>query len=207
MLGCRVCGTTSREGHRFCGRCGAALGGEAARRARVTVLFADVRGASTRNDVELDVRARDEVDGLARQVLERFGGTVERSVGDAVMAVFGVPKPRDDDARRAVAAALELHREVAGAGRGARLAVGVNSGEVLVGEGGADEELVVGDAVVVAARLQQLAEPGETLVGPATAELLTDELLAGPPRRVVLRGRAGDLSVVPVEGLRQEPAG
>lgn len=206
MVGCHRCGGRSREGARFCGTCGAVLGSaRVGVRKTVTVLFADAvdvdAPAATTRDVELDAAATNAFYDLLRQVLERYGGTVERHIGDAVMAVFGVPAARDDDARRAVAAALELHEAVRKLPRDVRLGVGVNTGEVLTGDARLQEELAVGDPVVVAARLQQSAGPGETLVGPATIALVGRGLITGPTRDLSLRGREGAMPVVPVLGL------
>ncbi|HUR51650.1 MAG TPA: AAA family ATPase [Mycobacteriales bacterium] len=167
-------------------------------RKTVTVLFADVRGAEGHDDLELDVRATQAFYDLLKEVLERYGGTVERHAGDAVMAVFGVPAARDDDARRAVAAALEMHAAVGSLPGEVHVAVGINTGEVLTGDASSQEELAVGDPVVVAARLQQQAAAGETLLGPATARMLQGSLRTGPPRDVVLRGRVGTLRVHPL---------
>ena len=99
----------------------------------------------------------------ARGVLERHGGTVEKFVGDAVMAVFGIPVATEDDALRAVRAAVELRDIVHGLGLEAR--IGVNTGEVVAGEG---DTLVTGDAVNVTARLEQAAGAGEVLLGDET---------------------------------------
>lgn len=207
MIGCHRCGERSKEGARFCGRCGARLGSaRAGARKTVTVLFVDAPVGSGRDDLELDVRDATRVYEQMREVLEGYGGAVERHAGDAVMAVFGVPVARDDDARRAVAAGLELRSRLSSALPSGTLSVGVNTGEVLTGDPGADEELVVGDPVVVAARLQQLAAPGEVLVGPTTRRLLRDAVL-GEPREVVLRNRHGTTTVVPVLGLAEPSAG
>ena len=204
MIGCHRCGERSRDGARFCGSCGARLGSaRAGVRKTVTVLFADAPHRVGLDDLELDVRDSTRAYARMRAVLEAYGGTVERHAGDAVMAVFGVPVARDDDARRAVAAALELQR-LAPELPGGALSVGINTGEVLTGDPEAEEELVVGDPVVVAARLQQLAGPGEVLVGPTTRRLLRDVRL-GERREVVLRGRQGTVTVVPALELT-EPA-
>jgi class 3 adenylate cyclase len=206
LVGCHRCGAGNRAGARFCGRCGTVLGSaRAGVRKTVTVLFADARIEGAYDDVELDVRATSAFYDLLREVLERYGGTVERHAGDAVMAVFGVPAARDDDARRAVAAALELRTAVRDLEGDVTVAVGVNTGEVLTGEAGSEEELAVGDAVVVAARLQQQAAPGEILLGPATVGLLHDTVRTGASREVQLRGREGQVRVVPLLGLA-EPA-
>jgi class 3 adenylate cyclase len=167
-------------------------------RKTVTVLFADARGVDAHHDLELDVRAGQAFYDLLRKVLEQHGGTVERHAGDAVMAVFGVPAARDDDAARAAAAALELHAAVRNLQDDVRVAVGINTGEVLTGDASTQEELAVGDPVVVAARLQQQAVAGETLLGPGTVALLHGRLRGAAPREVELRGRVGRLTVVPL---------
>lgn len=201
VIECHRCGVGGRPAARFCGGCGAVLG--SARpgvRKTVTLLFADVRLPPGAGDVESGVRAAAAFyDGL-RQVLVAHGGTVERSAGDAVMAVFGVPSARDDDARRAAAAALAVRQVVADFPGSAHISVGINTGEVLTGDVAQQQELAVGDAVVVAARLQQLAGPGEVLLGPKTVRLLGTEAVLGVPRQVHLKGRAGQLCVVPLEG-------
>src|SRR5260221_4088311 len=104
---------------------------------------------------------------VSRVALERHGGTVEKFIGDAVMAVFGIPAAHEDDALRAARAAVELRREVSAIG--IELRIGVNTGEVVAEEG---ETLVTGDAVNVAARLEQNASPGEILIGEATYRLV-----------------------------------
>ncbi len=201
MGGCHRCGARSRVGARFCGACGTALGSaRTGVRKTVTVLFADLpRGAP--GDLESGVRLITAFYDILREVIEGHGGTVERHAGDAFMAVFGVPLARDDDARRAAAAALALQRVMSWLPDSPPLAVGVNTGEVLAGDGSADQELAVGDAVVVAARLQQLAGPREVLLGPATTRLLGAGARLGDVREVSLRGRVGHLPVRPLLGL------
>ena len=144
----------------------------------------------------------------ARAVLERHGGTVEKFIGDAVMAVFGIPVIHEDDALRAVRAALELQAGVrainAEIAVPAALAVriGINTGEVVTGVG-AGETLVTGDTVNTAARLEQAARPGEILIGPDTHDLVRDavEVEAMPP--LALKGKAvpiGSFRVISVVG-------
>ena len=96
--------------------------------------------------------------------MARHGGTVEKVIGDALVAVFGVPVVREDDALRAVRAALEMRDAVLAAGE-IEARIGVNTGDVLTRDATLGESLVVGDAVNVAARLEQAAGPGEVLVG------------------------------------------
>jgi class 3 adenylate cyclase len=137
-------------------------------RKTVTVVFADVVGSTSfaeRRDPEVSRRILDDWYADARALLERHGGLVEKFIGDAVMAVFGVPVAREDDALRAVRAASELQQLEAPL----LLRIGVNTGEVAVGNG---ETLVTGDAVNVAARLEQLGAPGDVLIGDTTAHLV-----------------------------------
>ena len=203
MVGCHRCGRRSPTGARFCGACGAVLGSaRAGVRKTVTVLFADASAlVSADGDVESGVRAAAAFYDCLRHVLEEHGGTVERHAADAVMAVFGVPTARDDDARRAAAAALALQQAVHSLPEMPGVSVGVNTGEVLTGDGTSTQELAVGDAVVVAARLQQLAQPGEVLLGSSTVRLLGRGARYGPTRDVTLRGRVGNVTVAPLLGL------
>jgi class 3 adenylate cyclase/tetratricopeptide (TPR) repeat protein len=149
-------------------------------RKTVTVLFADVADSTAlgeRLDAESVRSALSRWFELARAAVERHGGTVEKFVGDAVMAIFGVPRLHEDDALRAVRAADEMRRALARLNaelvreRGVELAVriGVNTGEVVAGDGGGT--LVTGDAVNVAKRLEETAEPGEVVVGDETRQL------------------------------------
>jgi class 3 adenylate cyclase/tetratricopeptide (TPR) repeat protein len=200
MIGCHRCGGRSRAGARFCGACGAALGSaRAGVRKTVTVLFAHAAELSGGHDLESRVRLASAYHDAVKDVITAHGGTVERSAGDAIMAVFGVPTARDDDARRAADAALALQAaELPG---GPSLAIGINTGEVLAGTADGEQELAVGDAVVVAARLQQRAAPGEILLGPATLAMLGSQAQVGPERNVALKGRSGELTVAPLLGL------
>jgi class 3 adenylate cyclase/tetratricopeptide (TPR) repeat protein len=189
---------------RHCGYCGAALGqGSPARETRktVTILFTDVTGSTALGE-HLDPESLRAVMGRyfasMREVIERHGGTVEKYIGDAVMAVFGVPLVHDEDALRAVRAAAEM-REALGrlnvgllAERGITLQArsGINTGSVVVGTGGPGEAIVVGDAVNVAARLQTAAAPGEIVIGGATHALVRDAVEVGPAESLELKGKA-----------------
>src|SRR5215469_7673547 len=141
----------------------------------VTILFADVTGSTALGETldPEDVRAlMGRYYQHARQVIADHSGTLEKFIGDAVMAVFGLPQAHGNDAERALAAALALRVAVAGDpvldGR-LLLRIGVNTGEVVATrDPSADDFLVTGDAVNVAARLQQAAEPGEILAGART---------------------------------------
>jgi len=178
VAACPSCGVESRDEARFCDACGAALAAEPAREARktVTVLFCDVTG-STQLGEQLDPESLRRVMAryfeVAKDVIERHGGAVEKFIGDAVMAVFGVPAVHEDDALRAVRAAAELRDALGGLnaelaesyGTRLELRTGVNTGEVVTGT---EERLATGDAVNVAARLEQAAQPGEVLLGNET---------------------------------------
>ncbi len=183
---CPSCGEGNSERARFCQACGAALAEPAARaeeRKVVSVLFVDLVGHTARSaeaDPE-DVRARlDTYHARVKREIERFGGTVEKFVGDAVMAVFGAPVAHEDDAERAVRAGLRIVEEL-----GEEVRAAVNTGEALVALGArpeAGEALVAGDVVNTAARLQGVAPAGALVVGEltrrATAAVIDYEELA-----------------------------
>ncbi|HEU4528546.1 MAG TPA: adenylate/guanylate cyclase domain-containing protein [Actinomycetota bacterium] len=156
-------------------------------RKTVSVLFADVTGSTSLGE-QLDPESLRAVMSRyfdeMRLVIERHGGTVEKFIGDAVMAVFGVPVLHEDDALRAVRAAWEMREALAGLnvelgrewGATLRIRTGVNTGEVVAGDPARSETLVSGDAVNVAARFEQAAEPGEILIGEETHRLVRDEV-------------------------------
>ena len=169
-------------------------------RKTVTVLFADVAdstGLGERLDAELVRRLLSGWFEEARAIIERHGGTVEKFIGDAVMAVFGVPRTHEDDALRAVRAADELRDSLDRANEqlerdhGFRLVarVGVNTGEVVTGDG--DGALVTGDAVNVAKRLEEAARAGEVLVGELTERLAKSAASFDPVGPVEARGKSG----------------
>jgi class 3 adenylate cyclase len=200
VAACASCGVENRDEARFCDACGAALAAEPAREARktVTVLFCDVTG-STQLGEQLDPESLRRVMAryfeVAKAVIERHGGAVEKFIGDAVMAVFGVPAVHEDDALRAVRAAAELRDALAGLnaelaesyGTRLELRTGVNTGEVVTGT---EERLATGDAVNVAARLEQAAEPGEVLLGGETLRLVKDAVEVEPVPPLALKGKA-----------------
>ncbi len=186
---CAQCGQENPDGFRFCGACGAALGETApAREVRktVTVLFADVVGSTALGESSDPEAVRTLMAHWfedARTILGRHGGTVEKFIGDAVMAVFGVPRTHEDDALRAVRAAAELQRP--------ELRIGVNTGEVVAGEG---ETIVTGDAVNVAARLEQAAGPGEVLIGMETYRLVRDAVGVEKVPALDLKGKSAPVA-------------
>jgi class 3 adenylate cyclase/tetratricopeptide (TPR) repeat protein len=199
MAACPNCGRDSAGDARFCSACGAELAAAAPAREQrkvVTVLFCDLVGSTAlgeSTDPEaLRARMRRYFEDL-RVILERHGGTVEKFVGDAVMAVFGIPVSHEDDALRAVRAAAEMRTAIAEHGLEAR--IGVNTGEVVVG--GEGETLVTGDAVNVAARLEQAAPAGAILIGDETRLLVRDAVVVEPVEALELKGKAQ-----PVEAFR-----
>jgi class 3 adenylate cyclase len=167
----------------------------------VTVLFCDLAGYTTTGD-QLDPEALRRLQSQyfdeARQALERHGGTVEKFIGDAVMAVFGIPTLHEDDALRALRAALELREAVAALGFEAR--IGVNTGEVVAGTGDA---LVTGDAVNVAARLEQAAQPGEILLGESTHALARDAIDAEPVEPIDAKGKPEPVAAFRLLGVTE----
>ncbi len=170
----------------------------------MTIVFCDLTGSTAlgdRTDPEtLRLTMRGYYDEM-RAILERHGGTVEKFVGDAVMAVFGVPVSREDDALRAVRAAWEMRTAVAELGLQAR--IGVNTGEVVAGEG---DTLVTGDAVNVAARLEQAAEAGEVLIGTETHRHVRDAATV-EPRLVTAKGKPEPIAALRIVTLDLEASG
>ena len=192
MAACPSCGVENPPEARFCMSCAAPLAVEPAREQRkvVTVLFCDLVGSTAlgeSTDPEaLRARMRRYFEDL-RTILERHGGSVEKFVGDAVMAVFGIPVSHEDDALRAVRAASEMRDAIAEHGLEAR--IGINTGEVVVG--GESETLVTGDAVNVAARLEQAAGSGEILIGSETRLLVRDAVRTDAVEPLTLKGKSG----------------
>ena len=192
MTACPSCSRENADDARFCSSCGTPLGApETARESRkvVTVLFCDLVGSTVlgeSTDPEaLRARMRRYFEDL-RAIVERHGGTVEKFIGDAVMAVFGIPTAHEDDALRAVRAASEMRSAISGHGLEAR--IGVNTGEVVVG--GESETLVTGDAVNVAARLEQAGASGEILIGAETRLLVRDAVRVEAVEPLALKGKA-----------------
>jgi class 3 adenylate cyclase/tetratricopeptide (TPR) repeat protein len=180
-------------------------------RKTVTALFADVVG-STAMGSERDPE-------LVRDVLRRFfermkaiaeshGGTVEKYIGDAIMVVFGMPRLHEDDAERAVRAALAMNAATAELAAelqlGLAIRLGVNTGEAVTGSGDTPQFLLTGDAINVGARLAASAEPGEILVGERTRSLTGEAIEYGPARHIVAKGKAEPVLAHPVIRARTE---
>jgi class 3 adenylate cyclase len=204
MLVCPSCGAENRHGARFCDACGSPLqeaGVARETRKVVTVLFCDVTGSTAlgeRIDPESLRRVMARYFETAKAIVERHGGTVEKFIGDAVMAVFGVPVVHEDDALRAVRAADELRGGLdelndeleRSYGTRLELRMGVNTGEVVTGT---EERLATGDAVNVAARLEQAAAPGEILLGEETYRLVVGAVESDALEPVPAKGKAEPL--------------
>ncbi len=197
MVVCERCGTENPDGFRFCGGCAAPLPARAASRQTrkvVTALFCDVTGSTALGE-ELDPEVLHGVMGRyfaeIRAVIERHGGTVEKFIGDAVMAVFGIPRVREDDALRAVRAAVEIRERLPAlaeeVGVALRFRTGINTGQVLAGEG---ENVAIGDAVNVAARLEEAAAPGEIVLGSETLALVRDAVTVEQLTPLALKGKS-----------------
>jgi len=201
---CGVCGEQNPVEHRFCGTCGTALSGRVKfqeSRKTVTIVFADPKpalkdGSTPSPEVLRDVMSR-YFEGMQR-VLNRHGATIEKFIGDAVMAVFGLPVRHEDDALRAVRAAADMQQALpelnAGFERewGISLGnhIGVNTGEVVAGDASLGQRLVSGDTVNVAARLEQAAGPGEVLLGDLTYRLVRGAVKVEPVEPLTLKGKA-----------------
>ncbi|MDQ3880480.1 MAG: adenylate/guanylate cyclase domain-containing protein, partial [Chloroflexota bacterium] len=177
----------------------------------VTVLFADLVGFTTlseRLDAEDVASVQDAYFAAVRETIGRYGGRLEKFIGDAAMAVFGIPRTRDDDAERAVRASLALVGAVdqlggrLGLDEGQlRVRVGVNSGEVVHAESGPDEGRVTGDTVNVAARLQTAAEPRTVLVGETTALAVAGAIELVQREPLVLKGKTEEVRASVAAGV------
>jgi class 3 adenylate cyclase/tetratricopeptide (TPR) repeat protein len=200
---CGVCGTKNPGEARFCLRCGNALarrGSEGERRI-VTMLFCDVVGSTAmaeRLDPEVWTEIMNEVFELLIAPIHRYEGTLARLMGDAIFAFFGAPKAHEDDPVRAVTAGLDIveaidayrsdHTEL-----DLNVRVGINTGPVVVGEVGSEQRLeytAMGDAVNVAARMEQTADPGTVQITEETARLVGAAFDLGPARSVEVKGKA-----------------
>ena len=182
----------------------------------VTVLFADLVGftpLSERLDAEEVATVQDAYFGSVRETIERYGGVLEKFIGDAAMAVFGAPHGRDDDAERAVRAGLALVAAVEQLGARLGLApgelqlrVGVNSGEVVHATDGPDAGRVTGDTVNTAARLQAAARPNAVLLGPLTALTVRETIELTDAGPIELKGKAEPVAAWQVDRVRDEPS-
>src|SRR5713226_844613 len=205
MSVCPACGKRNSDDARLCSSCGGRLSSaEPSRpemRKTVTVVFSDLIGSTSLGeqlDPESLRRMMTRYFHVMRAVLERHGGTVEKFIGDAVLAVFGIPKLHEDDALRAVRAAAAMRAALADLNQqfertwGVRLRVrtGVNTGEVVAGDPASGQAFVTGDAVNVAAGLEQMASADEILLGDATCRLVRSAVILEPVEQLTLKGKA-----------------
>ena len=198
---CPNCGQSVPASARFCPSCAKPLSSleePSEERKLATVLFADLAGSTELADSQNPERTRALLnrfyDAMAAEI-EGAGGTVEKFVGDAVMAAFGAPAGQEDHAERALHAALSMQRRLEELfGDSLSLRIGVNTGEVVVGQPREGSSFVTGDAVNVAARLEQAAEPGEILVGERTALAVRGAFELDEPRTVAAKGKAGGVA-------------
>jgi predicted ATPase/class 3 adenylate cyclase len=221
MAACPACRAENPDGARFCSTCATPLGPVATLRdvrKVVSVLFADVIGSTVLGE-QLDPETMRTIMGryfaMMKAVIERHGGTVEKFIGDAVMAVFGIPTLHEDDALRAVRAAAEIATELAtlnvelSASRGVTIQfrTGVNTGEVVAGDPATSQTLVTGDTVNTAARLEQAAAPGEILLGAITWNLVRDAVEVEQVEPIAAKGKALPISAYRLLSVRPGEAG
>ena len=196
MAACRQCGSELPERARFCPECGTAVGGRGGEERKVvTVLFADLVDSTVlgdgRDPEELRAAVRPQLARM-RAELERYGGTFEKYVGDAVMAVFGAPVAHEDDPERAVRAALAIRDAIAG------VKVAVNTGEAVVqldATSGAIEGIATGDVVTTTFRIEEAAEAGAVLVGESTYRATQGTFEYGERRVLQAKGKAEPVAV------------
>ena len=202
---CASCGHENGEGAKFCEECGFSFVAARAQEQRktVTVLFCDLSGSTALGETIDPERLRALLAryfGRMKAIVERHGGTVEKFIGDAVMAVFGVPVAREDDALRALRAAAEMRDALPELGLEGR--IGVMTGEVVTGT---EERLATGDAVNVAARLEQAAQPGEVLIGEPTLVLVREAAEVEPVAPLALKGKREPVPAYRLVSVRDAP--
>jgi class 3 adenylate cyclase/tetratricopeptide (TPR) repeat protein len=214
MRACPNCRAADTDAAAYCRSCGSAMLplADSGLRSFVTVVRCDVANSTALaegHDPEFVRRVMVRYLETARQALERHGGTLERFVGDEVVAIFGLPVTREDDALRAVRAAVELHARLAVLNTeletemGIRVPVrtGVESGEVALGADSARQVVMAGEVFNVATRLEQAAEPGSILVGEATWRLVRNLLDAEPAGTLALKGKSDPVAAYRVKGV------
>src|SRR3954449_12942194 len=201
-VACPACSEPNPERAKFCLECGSPMASAVSRESRrtVTVVFADMVGFTTlgeRLDQESLRRVMDRFYAEMRQAIEGQDGTLAKFIGDAVLAVWGTPEVREDDALRAVRAAEAMRRSLAGLNEdlgerwGVRVGMrtGGNTGEVVV-DPSLPADLLVGDTLNVAARLEQAAADGEVLIGPDTQRLVRHQTVLKPVAPLQVKGKA-----------------
>ncbi len=200
-VSCGICGHPVPAGARFCPSCGTPVvrvDGSLEERRVVTVLFADLVGYTSLAEHLDPERVKRLVESCFERlvgIIERYGGRVDKLLGDAIVALFGAPVAHEDDAERAVRAGLRMQEALAAfvaetvADSPIQMRVGINTGEVLVGILAGSDYTAMGDVVNTASRLQSLAPPGGVLVGAATAALCAATIRREPFAITQLRGR------------------
>src|SRR6266542_2550034 len=219
MRTCPSCGRENDDAAAFCRYCGERLRHTASREQRktVTILFCDLVHSTglAEGDPEAYRRIQARYFERMQGVIERHGGTVEKFVGDEVMAVFGVPTVHEDDALRAARSAKEmldelgaLNEELAGSlPVPLQARIGINTGEVLAGNPVEGHAFVAGEPVIVAKRLEQAAEPGQILLGKATYPLVKHAVKAGPLERIPVKGKRDHVGKRRLEDVHHEAPG
>src|SRR3989441_3341669 len=216
-MSCAVCGRPLPDGARFCSNCGTPVGPLVGTEERkvVTVLFADIvdsTGLARRLDPERSREVLGQFFDAAAEELVALRGRPEKFIGDAVMAVFGLPHVHEDDALRAVRAGLAIRERVRRLGGDLGLDVplevriGLESGEAAIGRSPTGQLLVTGPVVDGAARLQAAAQPGQLLVGQTTQLLTATNVAYGRRRRIRAKGFDSPLEAFPVEEITARSA-
>jgi class 3 adenylate cyclase/tetratricopeptide (TPR) repeat protein len=217
MVVCPNCREENPAKFRVCGFCGTPLAAPIASEVRktVTILFCDLKGSTALGE-RLDSESLREILGryfdAMKMIIEGHGGTVEKFIGDAVMAVFGLPRLHEDDALRACRAAWDMQRALERLNEelmsrwGATLAnrIGVNTGEVVADDASSGQRLVTGDPVNVAARLEQAAGEMQTLIGQPTYELVHDAVEVQAVEPLTLKGKSQPVPAYQLNAVRGE---
>jgi class 3 adenylate cyclase/tetratricopeptide (TPR) repeat protein len=194
IVTCDRCGSGNAASARFCSSCGNRLGGAAEEeRKLVSVLFVDLEGFTASSDDADPEDVRDLLEAYhasAKECIEQYGGTVEKFIGDAVMAVFGAPVAHGDDAERAVRAGLRVLEQVEAHGLSARAAVNTGEAVVRLADQASGEAIALGDVVNTASRLQSHAPTGRVLVGDATFRSTRQAIRYEPHDAVTAKGKA-----------------
>jgi class 3 adenylate cyclase/predicted ATPase len=207
-MSCPACSAAVPEGARFCPSCGHEVASRGEERRIATVLFADLVGFTTLSEARDPEQVKRLVDRCFQKLMadiEAYGGVVDKVIGDAIVALFGAPIAHEDDAERAVRAALAMQRtlaaEAAELEAPIQMRIGVNTGEVVVGSVVGGDYTAMGDVVNTASRLQTTAAPGAVVVGPATYNATRTAIRYTDLGRLEARGR-----VAPVDAWRAEGA-